>query len=196
LTPTSLTFTGQAVGTTSASQTTTVRNTGTAPLTISSIAATGTNGPDYAATHNCPIAPATLLANSTCTVTVSFSPHAQGPSTASIAIVDDAAGSPHNVGLSGTGMSPAPGVSLTPMGLSFPSQLVGTQSAMETSALRNTGSAPLTITNVGLAGMNASDFTSSNDCPSSPATLAADATCTISVAFAPTATGNRVASVA
>jgi len=195
LTPASLTFAAQPIGTTSASQTTTVRNTGTAPLTISSVTPSGANASDYSATHNCPTAPATLAVNATCSIAVSFSPHAAGPSTGSIAIVDDAPGSPQSVSLSGSGTSPQPAVSLAPASLSFSSQLVGSQSAAQTSVLKNTGNAALVIMSIDMTGANATDFPSSNDCPHSPAALAPNATCTISVAFAPSASGGRTAAV-
>ncbi len=50
LAPTSLTFSGQLLTTTSAAQTVTLTNTGNAPLTINSIAASG----DFAETNTCP----------------------------------------------------------------------------------------------------------------------------------------------
>src|SRR5205814_1447237 len=56
LSSTSLTFSTQAIGTTSAAKTVTLKNTGTAILTISSIAITGTNAGDFAQTHTCGIA--------------------------------------------------------------------------------------------------------------------------------------------
>ena len=53
LSPSSLTFASQAVGTTSAAQTVTLNNTGNAALTITSIALTGTNASDFAQTNTC-----------------------------------------------------------------------------------------------------------------------------------------------
>src|SRR6266704_202789 len=54
LSPTSLTFSTQAIGTTSAAKTVTLKNTGTAILTISSsMAITGINAGVFAQTHTC-----------------------------------------------------------------------------------------------------------------------------------------------
>ena len=154
---------------------------------------TGANAGDFAATSNCPLAPTTLPASGTCTVSVTFSPSGAGPRTGSLSIADDAAGSPQSLGVSGTGTAAA--VTLTPTSLAFGSQTTGTTSAAQTSTLRNSGNAPLLISSVGISGANAGDFAQTNTCPVSPATLAANATCTISVTFAPSATGSRSASV-
>src|SRR5436309_3280828 len=52
LSPTSLSYGSQLVGTTSAAQTITVTSTGTAPLSISSIAVGGANSGNFAQTSN------------------------------------------------------------------------------------------------------------------------------------------------
>ncbi len=194
LTPATLTFASQAVGTTSASQTSTLRNTGSTALTISSIALAGTNAGDYAQTNNCPISPATLAANGTCTLTVTFTPTASGTRTASVQVTDNGTGSPHSLALTGTG-STAAGITLTPTSLAFGSQRVGTPSAAQTITVRSSGSSALSITSIAVTGANAGDFAQTNNCPVSPATLAVNATCTVSVTFTPGATGARSASV-
>jgi N,N-dimethylformamidase beta subunit-like, C-terminal/HYDIN/CFA65/VesB-like, Ig-like domain/Cep192 domain 4 len=193
LNPSSLSFGSQPVGTTTVAQTTTVTNTGTGPLTITAIAVAGTNPGDFAQTNTCPISPSTLAVNASCTISATFTPTATGSRTASVRVTDNAAGSPHSVTLSGSGTAPA--VTLTPTSLTFASQLVGTTSAAQTSTVRNSGTAPLTISGIGVAGTNAGDYAQTNDCPISPATLAVNATCTLTVAFSPTASGTRTASV-
>ncbi len=195
LTPTSLAFAGRTVGSTSPSQSSTLRNSGTAPLTISSIVMAGTNSADFAQISDCPLSPATLAAGSTCTVNVTFTPTATGSRSASVAITDDATGSPHSLGVSGTGLASAPNVGLSPPSLDFGARAVGSTSAALTSTLTNTGNAALTISSVGITGTNAADFAQTNNCPSSPSTLAAGGSCTISVTFTPGAGGSRSASV-
>ena len=187
---TSLGFGSQALGTTSASQSSTLTNTGTGPLTITSIALTGANAADFGQTTTCPLAPATLAAAASCSVSATFAPTATGARAASIQISDDASGSPHSVGLSGTGTAPA--VTLTPASLTFASQIVGTTSASQSSTLRNSGTATLSITGITVIGESASEFAQSNNCPAS---LAPNATCTINVTFSPSATGTRAATV-
>ena len=89
----------------------------------------------------------------------------------------------------------APAVSLSPRSLSFGNQQVNTPSAAQNVTLTNNGSASLTISSIALGGTNSGDFAQSNNCPSSSSTLAAGASCTISVTFSPTATGSRSASL-
>src|SRR5438552_4729310 len=100
LSPTSLTFSTQAIGTTSAAKTVTLKNTGTTSLTISSIAITGTNAGNFAQTHTCG---GSLAAGASCTVSVTFKPTASGTRTAALSITDNASGSPQKVTLSGIG---------------------------------------------------------------------------------------------
>ncbi|HET9999315.1 MAG TPA: N,N-dimethylformamidase beta subunit family domain-containing protein [Ktedonobacteraceae bacterium] len=195
LSPNSLSFGNQVVGTTSAAQTVTVTNTGTAALTINSIAVTGTNASDFAQTNNCPASPSTLAINASCTVNVTFDPGASGSRSASLTLTDNSADSPQTVALSGTGVATAPGVGLSPGSLSFGNQNTGTASTAQTVTLTNTGNAVLTINSITIAGTNAGDFGQTNTCPISPSTLAVNATCTISVTFTPAANGVRSGNV-
>jgi hypothetical protein len=192
---TSLTFNAQPVGTTSSPQIVTLTNTGNAPLAITSIAITGANSADFTQTNPCPQSPATLAAGSNCKINVTFDPTATGARNASLAVTDDASGSPQNVSLTGTGTPAAPAVGLSATSLPFGAQLVGTTSAPQAVTLTNTGNAALTITTIAVTGANSGDFAQTNTCPVSPATLAAGSNCKINVTFDPTAIGPRNASV-
>jgi len=101
--PTTLAFGTQKVGTTSAAQTVTLSNTGTAPLVISSILIGGTNPGDYARTTACP---SSLTGGTSCTISVTFKPTAKTASSATLTITDnsgDIAGSTQTVTLTGKG---------------------------------------------------------------------------------------------
>src|SRR5207302_10244294 len=87
LSPTSLTFAGQSVGSTSAAQTVTLSNTGSATLSISGIAASG----DYAQTNNCGTS---LGVGTSCAINVTFAPTTSGPRTGSLSITDNDSASP------------------------------------------------------------------------------------------------------
>ncbi|HLJ33130.1 MAG TPA: N,N-dimethylformamidase beta subunit family domain-containing protein [Ktedonobacteraceae bacterium] len=189
LNPGSLSFGNQVVGTTSAPQTVTLKNSGNAPLNISNIALSGTNAGDFAQTNNCP---STLNNGASCTISVTFTPGATGTKSASVTFTDNAPDSPQNLALSGTGSVLAPAVSLSPTSLSFGNQNVGTTSTAKTITLTNSGTSALTISNIGLAGTNSGDFAQTNNCPG---TLAANANCTISITFTPAANGSRSASL-
>jgi hypothetical protein len=186
LVPDNLTFADRPVGTTSAAQTVTLTNSGSAPLLISSIGTTG----DFTKSDHCG---ASVAAGGSCTIDITFTPTAVGNRYGTLAVTDNAANSPQTVLLAGNGLA-APSVSLVPVALSFGDQIVNTTSAEQTITLTNTGAAPLTITSisVGLPGANASDFAQTNNCPPS---LAAGGTCIIRVTFRPTAAGMRAASI-
>jgi hypothetical protein len=109
LAPTSLTFGSQLLNTTSAAQPVTLTNTGTGPLTISSIAASG----DFAQTNTCGTLPAMLAASANCMISVTFTPTATGTRTGTLTITDDAANSPQTVGLTGTGTNTPPDFTLS-----------------------------------------------------------------------------------
>jgi hypothetical protein len=192
LTPSSLSFGSQLVGSTSAAQSVTLTNSGNAPLSISSIAVGGSNPGDFAQTNNCPASPSTLGAGSSCTISVTFAPGAAGTRTGIVQIIDNAADSPESVTLTGTGVTSGPAASLSPSSVAFGSVAVGSTSAAQSVTLTNSGGAGLSISGIAVAGSNAGDFAQTNNCPGS---LAAGSSCTISVTFTPSATGARSATV-
>jgi Abnormal spindle-like microcephaly-assoc'd, ASPM-SPD-2-Hydin len=110
LSPTSLTFSSQAIGTVSAAKIVTLKNTGTTRLTITSIAIAGANSLNFIQTHTCLTS---LAAGASCTISVKFKPNATGTRRAALNIYDNATGSPQRVALSGTGGAP----SCTPIGV-------------------------------------------------------------------------------
>ncbi len=191
LSPGSLSFASQTVNTTSAAQSVTLTNSGSAALSLTSIAITGTNSGDFAATNTCG---SSVNANATCTVSVTFTPTAAGSRTANVSITDNATGSPQTVSLTGTGASGngTPAVTLSPTSLTFASQTVNTTSAAQSITLTNSGTATLSITSIAITGTNSGDFAETNTCGSS---VNANATCTVSVTFTPTAAGSRTANV-
>ena len=76
--------------------------------------------------------------------------------------------------------------------LSFGNQPVGTASAAQSITLSNTGGSNLSVYSITVTGANAADFKGTNTCT---AALSPNASCTISVSFAPAAAGARSASV-
>jgi hypothetical protein len=190
--PAALNFGNQNVGTTSASQTATLRNTGSGILTITSISILGTGG-DYSQTNNCgsQLTPAGG-AKDNCTITVTFAPTAAGSRPDSIQIVDSSANSPQAIALSGSGVAVQGTLQFSSTTLAFGDQAVGSTSTAKTVTLTNGSSAnSLTISSFAVSN----GFKQTNNCPISPATLAANASCTIQVTFAPTAAGAAVSSL-
>jgi len=185
-----LAFGNQTANTTSTAQSLTLSNSGSAALSISSIAFAGANPADFSEINNCP---ASLAQGANCTIQVSFTPASAASFGASIAVTDNAPGSPQSVALTGTGTAaPAPVASLTPATLSFTAS-TGTTSPAQTATLTNTGNAALTITGFAINGANASNFAQTNNCGAS---LAAGASCNISITFAPTSVASSSAALA
>ncbi len=95
-TPKSLTFSSQAVGTTSAPQTVAITNHGTTTLTFGSVGASGA----FSATNTCTGGVAT---EAKCTVSVTFTPTQTGANNGSLTLVDSGGDSPQVLTLTGTG---------------------------------------------------------------------------------------------
>jgi hypothetical protein len=97
--PSALTFPSQAVGTSSSPAGVTVNNTSSkAVLTVSDVSVTGSDGSEFSQTNDC----TTIQPGANCTIKVLFTPTAPGNASASLAITDNATGSPQTVALSGT----------------------------------------------------------------------------------------------
>jgi hypothetical protein len=101
LSPTTLPFASQAVGTSSAAQTITLTNKGALTMNLWQIAILGANPGDFSQTHTCV---STLGAAANCTISVTFKPTATGARSATLLISDDGGGSPQAVTLTGMGM--------------------------------------------------------------------------------------------
>jgi large repetitive protein len=103
--PGTLAFGGQQVGTVGTAQDYTVTNVGSTALSVSGVSVSGTNPGDFSARSDCaadsPIAP-----GATCTVAVRFGPSATGLGRADVGLVDDAPLSPQVVTVSGYGAGP------------------------------------------------------------------------------------------
>jgi Bacterial Ig-like domain (group 3)/FG-GAP-like repeat/Abnormal spindle-like microcephaly-assoc'd, ASPM-SPD-2-Hydin len=184
----SLTFGSQVVETTSAPQAVVVSNSGTATLTVSTLAATT----DFAVLDgDCGAAPFNLNPGASCNLTITFTPSATGTRTGTLTLTHNAVGSPAVVTLTGSGVSA--GVGLSPSStLAFGTQVLGTTSGPQAITLTNTGAASLSVTSFAASG----DFAlGSPDCATLPATLAPNGVCTLVVTFTPTATGGRTGTV-
>ncbi len=177
LSTTSLTFSAQTIGSTSAAQMVQLTNSGQAVLNIASIAASG----DFATQSACG---STLAAGAHCTISATFTPTAAGNRQGQITIADNASGSPQMVSLTGAGVSPTPVATLTPASVTFAAQPVGSTSSAQTITLTNTGSAAMNVASIAASG----DFAETNACGAS---LAVATNCAITVTFTPTAAGSR-----
>lgn len=103
LSPSTLTFGPQPVGTTSPAKVVTLTNTGGVALSIAGISTSG----DFGESNNCGL---TVQPNGACQISVTFTPTALGTRSGTLSITDNAPGSPQMVPLSGAGGVPDFGI--------------------------------------------------------------------------------------
>lgn len=162
-----------------------LQNTGTLTVTVSAVSISGTNAADFTVYNACP----TIAAGSTCYLPLAFVPSAAGLRTATLKITDNATGSSQSVILTGFGQAVNAALSI-PQALAFPSVTVGSY-LLESIPIYNVGNTTVLFTSVTVTGVNASDFQMFGSCPQ----MTPGAGCTIYVAFIPSGTGTRVASL-
>ena len=153
----------------------TLSNTGAAPLNLANVA---TSGDSFSLSSSCG---SSLAPGARCVISLTFAPTTSGALTGSLIVTDDAGDSPQTVVLAGTGIAPT---YLSAVSLPFGSQALNTASAVKTVTVTNRQTAPMAVA-VSISG----DYTiQTNDCGTS---IAASSACAISVAFTPSALGNR-----
>ena len=187
LSASSLAFGSVAVGSSSAGQTLTVTNSGTGSTAVL-IAVGGADPLDFTRSSGCGFS---LAAGKSCSIAISFRPTTAGARTASLLVGGLTAASQQTVALTGTGTG-GPQLKLSVTSLSFGSSNVLTATAAQTVTLSNTGTGALNQLFIALAGADPRDFIGTTTCSS---TIAAGASCSVSLAFQPTATGARSATL-
>ena len=192
LSPASLTFAAQPVGSSGVVQTIVVTNTGNASLLVSRIAITSNNFPvgvqavvtDFSETDTC--TSIALAPGATCALSVTFLPSALGSRTSTLTLYANVPGGQATASLTGTAVAPS-SVQLTPSTLIFPATALSAASAAQNLILQNTGGTTLSLASVTLTG---ADFQLGfSSCGSS---LAPAASCTLAVTFRPASLGARV----
>jgi len=188
----SIPFSAVIVGATGPETLVKLTNTGTVAVSLTSVALGGTNANQFVLRNACG---SSIAVGVTCDLGVSFKPTSTGNKTASLTITGGNGAATTTVALTGTGISYV--FTRTPTSISFARTTVGTTSTATTVTVRNTSTGglvlPLTTDSVALAGANPTQYTLvTNTCI---APLAANATCTFSVAFKPTSTGSKPATM-
>lgn len=178
-------------------QTFAVRNSG--QQTSSAITVSLTVGSGFSvltgAAGDCVSAVTTLASGATCNVRVRFAPAATGAAAATLAVSAATGGTPAPLALTGTGLA-QPSLVIAPMVATFPTTVVGSTSGGAAFTVTNPGGTAAGTTTalaVVLGGTNAADFVvTASTCG---ATLAAGATCVVTVAFRPAGGGARSATL-
>ncbi|MGB7984257.1 MAG: Ig-like domain-containing protein [Terracidiphilus sp.] len=187
--PTSINFGGVVVGQASPIRIVTLTNYQATSVSISSLAVG--SGTPYSISSSSTCLNPTLAAGASCTVGLTLNPVATGAQPAgALTITTNASNSPLTVTLSGTGVVP---VRVSPAGLSFGNQVVGTTSAPLAITLTNSQPSNLSITEALFGGPFVLDTSAVTTCPISGGTvngtLPSMTSCVIGVDFKPTALG-------
>ena len=191
LSSTSLTFSSVSVGS-NGSQTVNMTNSGTGPLTITSLVATGSNAADFSASAG--TLPLTIAPQTSSPLTVTFTPAATGSRTATLTVSSNSlGGTPQTISLTGTGVISGPHLNPSVTSLSFGNQPLNTTTASKPVTLTNDGNQDLNITQIAVTGTNASDYNFSG--PTLPIKIPASSSVVVQVAFTPSANGARSASL-
>lgn len=182
LTPASLLFPPQLIGTTSATQTATITNSGNIALSNKGIGVTG----DFVQSNNCGLS---IAVGSKCTVTITFKPTAAGTRAGQLAV--NLVSGALSIALSGTGSTGLlpPALHVSPSTLAFTGYVVG-DNPSQTVTVTNASEAPTGILGIGLSGD--ASLTQSNNCP---AVLNAAAGCSIFVTFVPVTGGTFISTL-
>jgi len=161
----------------------TVKNTGGSPFKITGIYFTPVSGPakrDFGYTTQCG---GTLNPGKTCAIVLELHAQDVGAGNSILIIAYNPSGGLAQVSLSGNVINPK--AKLKPTSISFGTVKVG-KSSTNSVTLTSSGDTPLLISGISIAG--SSDFTETDNCP---VALAANASCTIKVAFTPAAKRSR-----
>lgn len=186
-----------------------IYNTGTAALNVSKINITGTDAAMFKLV-NPPTFPLNIAASGSYTITVQFKPTLEDIKYAGIEILsDDSKTSAYDfviVGFANPQAKPkivikGGGIEITDGDITpstsdntdFGSIIKG-QSTSKTFVISNTGSASLSISSIKIGGTNVSEFTITGS-PKLPLILSAGTSYTVTVLFAPAATGIRYANM-
>jgi hypothetical protein len=188
---------GVVTGQTSSPLTLSVSNGSTAPVTISSIRISGQFAFATATSSPCSTGSSTLAPGSSCNLSVVYAPTSAGASNGAVTIVTSS-NQTLEVALLGQATAATPRLVWQPStsSLAFSSTVVGASSGAQTLTLANQGPGAATLSAFRLSGTDAAAFVmASNSSCAVNASLAAGATCTLVLQFAPTSTGAKSATL-
>jgi hypothetical protein len=191
LSPTIVAFGEAAVGQTGALKTVLVRNTAVIATGAMTVSVTGSAASAFTITRDlCSLA--SLERGASCAIDIRFAPQVEGSLAATLSVAGVSAPS-RSVQLLGLARGPT-SLSVTPSGSHvFSGVTVGSSSTGATFFITNTGALASGALGLQVVGANPADFQVVTD--GCYPTLAAGASCTVTVSFSPLATGNRAASV-
>jgi hypothetical protein len=188
LSPSLVAFGTETSGDPSGAKSIVVKNNGTTAYDLGSLSFTGAYNSDFtASSNNCPAAGTNLAAGASCTIDIVFDPTASESADAQM-ILTSSNGSELGAQFTGQGNIP---VTLSPRTMTFTWQLVGTKSMGKTDTFTNMSGVDVYFTSIALTGTNSNQFSSTTTCPdNNNVPLAPGASCTSTVYFVPTVSGD------
>ncbi len=196
VTPSSLEFAPVAVGA-SATQDVVITNVATSgALTIESMGIAGPDAAMFSDGFDDSSAPA-LDPGSSLTVSVTFSPTAAGPRSATLR-VNHSGSDALSIPLSGTAVDPDPGaapLNAEPTSLSLPPTTVGQAASQDVVLTNGAVSGSMVVESTAISGPDAAMFSDGFD-DGAPRTLGPGESVTVAVTFRPTASGERSGTLA
>lgn len=166
------------------SQTLTIKNPGTATLSVTQASLSGTGFTSTGLTL-----PFSVPAGGSSTFNVGFAPASSGAASGSITLISNTPNSPLVIPFSGTGIAATLQISASPASLSFGSLTTGTNAA-QTVTLTNTGNSSVSISQVSESGAG---FSTTGI--ALPLSLAAGQSTSFTATFAPASSGSLSGSV-
>ncbi|HET7107016.1 MAG TPA: choice-of-anchor D domain-containing protein [Candidatus Acidoferrum sp.] len=181
--PSSISFGNVTVGVTN-TQTLTIRNPGTATLSVTqaSLAGTGFSVSGLAL-------PLSVAPGGSASFNVGFAPASANTLSGSVTLISNTPNSPLVIPFSGTGISSILQLSVSPASLAFGNLATGS-STSQSITISNTGNSSVSISQITASGTG---FTTSS--MALPLSLAAGQSTSFNVTFAPASTGNLAGSV-
>ncbi|MBK7661016.1 MAG: choice-of-anchor D domain-containing protein [Betaproteobacteria bacterium] len=175
--PPTVFFGTQPIGVATGAQAVQVVNTGTLPVTVGAVRATG----DFTQTNDCHI----INVGQGCRALVAFTATQEGERSGTLTIESDAVNPQLDVFLVGRGSpAPVPIVELSPGAVTFGTSFMGSGGNGTLVTLRNAGGVSLELGRIYTIG----DFSVTHACPAS---LPPSASCAVTVGFSPSITGAR-----
>jgi sugar lactone lactonase YvrE len=182
LNPSTLSFGNQVENAASPAHLVYLSNPNPVSVSIASIGISGTGSASFGDTTTCG---ATLAANSTCSISVTFTPASLSAFSANLTVTANDSGSSHVIPISGAGIVPT---TLSTTSLAFGNVAQSTTSPVKIVTLwNNSQTTPLTVS-LGVTPGSGFAIDGSTTCPNG-SNLAPGASCTVGVTLTPTPTG-------
>ncbi|MEJ2084877.1 MAG: choice-of-anchor D domain-containing protein [Acidobacteriota bacterium] len=187
MTPASLSFGAQDVGSTSRAKTVTLSNRGTAVLEIQKLEISGGGSRDFRLRKD-ECSNQSLVPSANCDIAFNFAPRAAGVRSVELVVDSDTLIDPPPVGISGEGIWTGAAFDVDPQSLDFERQMVGSGAAVRKVVVTNRQSTPVRGLEVRLAGAGRAYAIEQETC--SGRAVAPGESCSARIRFGPPSEGD------